>query len=251
MYRFLILILIGFPLLAQQETANESEARPADVTRVITLDHADPEDVAVVIRAFGPYVVANRDLGVVAVKGKAQEVAAALDAVAELDKPGKSGNPRFENSLTNIQLDLYLVGVTDGPGDDLSDSVVGPVVEELRKNFPYQGYRLLETSMIRGRHGKESQTMGLVPIEIDGSPEDLQYLIAARLGVLEDRASIGDLRANWRVPVRTADGKVTHHSLQMQTHVDVPFGKMVVVGKSGAHGSVRGIFLVLRAELAE
>lgn len=222
------------------------------VTKMIKLEHVDPQRVN---KLFGNLVSVRPDseLGLLVVHGPPTTVELVEKSVKELDVP--SG--RSENR--NVEITAWLLGASrDGDSGGEVAPLLRPVVEQLRERFPYQGYRLLETTslLLRPRPRETSQISGLIPdLAVEGA-DPASYGFSVRLNTIQATSSghtisVNEVMLVAQIPVRTSTGSLTGSRIQIQTQMDLPTGKTVVVGKAGVQGVVDGIFLVLQANVAD
>ncbi len=245
-----LLAVAAMPVVAQEPEPSQEEV----IRKVIPIRYIAAEAIRAIVYNFVDAVTANRDLGVVAIVGSAQQVEAAENAIRQLDVPERAPS-ETERAKKNVELTVYFLGAMDGAGEDLSETAMGPVVAQLREQFPYPGYRLLETFLVRAREGTETLNNGVFEADIGGNEEMLRYEFSALIQGLRGDPSvigIGALQCEWRAPIRGDTGKIVSvEELHVRSDIDVPENKLVVVGKAGAPGPTRGIFVVIRARVAE
>jgi len=165
--------------------------------------------------------------------------------------------PRPATSSGNVEFVVQLIEGTDqaapGPPKGLEE-----VIRQLSNTFPYGGYRLVETFIVRAKVGDQNaEVSGLIPnIAAEGlPPTHYNYSVRARAIVPQGSGRVIQLEAlrlNLRVPVPTGNsGQYDYTDIRIQTEMSVPEGKTVVVGKAGAAGPIRGLFLVMTAKVVE
>jgi hypothetical protein len=165
--------------------------------------------------------------------------------------------PRPATSAGNVEFVVQLIeGIdqaTPGPPKGLEE-----VIRQLSNTFPYGGYRLVETFIVRAKVGDQNaEVNGLIPnIAAEGlPPAHYSYSVRARAIVPQGSGRVIQLEAlrlNLRVPVPTGNsGQYNFTDIGIQTEMSVPEGKTVVVGKAGAAGPIRGLFLVMTAKVVE
>jgi hypothetical protein len=165
--------------------------------------------------------------------------------------------PRPATSSGNVEFVVQLIEGTDqatpSPPKGLEE-----VIRQLSNTFPYGGYRLVETFIVRAKIGdKNAEVSGMIPnIAAEGLPPSrYSYSVRARAVVPQGSGraiQLEALRLNLSVPVPTGNsGQYNFTDIGIQTEMSVPEGKTVVVGKAGAAGPIRGLFLVMTAKVVE
>lgn len=163
--------------------------------------------------------------------------------------------PRPATSSGNVEFVVQLIEGTDqaSPG---APKGLEEVIRQLSNAFPYGGYRLVETFIVRAKIGdKNAEVNGLIPSAEGLPPTHYSYSVRARAIVPQGSGRVIQLEAlrlNLRVPVPTGNsGQHNFTDIGIQTEMSVPEGKTVVVGKAGAAGPIRGLFLVMTAKVVE
>ena len=248
------IIMAALALCATGSFGEEKQAPESDpVTKILKLEHVDPDSVPKLLGHLPVRLRADSELGLLVVHGPPREVEFVEKTVKELDAPSEQSENR------NVEITAYLVGASraGGSGSEVAP-LLRPVVAQLRERFPYQGYQLLETASLRlrSRSRKLSRISGLIPdLSVEGA-DPASYEFSVRLNAIQPTTSGHTISANYvwlqaKIPVRTSAGSLTYSHIQMQTQMDLPAGKTVVVGKAGVQGVVDGIFLVLHANVVD
>ncbi len=232
MRTFLIvwMLAVSVSLLAQEP--GEPAEQPQEVVRkVIRVEHADVEQLQSVLGVFGVPMSYDVELGVIAVRGRADMVALLEEAIRRLDVPPPPQK--------NVELTAYLLLARKTPnGDDLLEELAG-VRREVEKLLGYRSFELWDAVVLRTREGGEGVVRAVSDLY------DLQ--------VREIRVSKGD-----GGPVIRLDGLAVHVTNQLdsekpgasfRTDVEVPEGKKVVVGKANMGGSDAALIVVITARL--
>ena len=250
------IIMAAMALCATGAFGEEKQTPGSDwITKMLKLDHVDPNSVRELLRHLPVRLRADSELGLLLVHGPPSTVEFVEKTVKELDAP--SGRPvRSKNQ--NVEITAYLVGASRA-GDSGSEvaPLLRPVVEQLRERFPYQGYRLLETASLRlrSRQGYSSISGSIPDLAVEGA-DPASYQFSVRLNAIHPTSSGLTISANEieleaRIPIRTSPRTFTYSPIQIQTQMNLPAGKTVVVGKAGVQGVVDGIFLVLHANVVD
>jgi len=205
---------------------------------------------------------ASRELGLLVVHAPPQTMAFISDTIAKLDVPSQK-----PTGTANVELMVYLLGAAV-KGSNSDNDVVRPlqaVVDELRKRFPYDNYRLLESAVLRVRSNSQGEASGFLrgsmtpALASVSSTYDLKVALdKVEPGTGSRLISLRDFRFGVRLPVATSPEGTPPERLQYQyqqvginTQIDIREGEMVVVGKAGVQGAFDGIFVVLRAEVVD
>ena len=253
------IIMAAMALCASDAFGEEKEKQTPGsdwASKMLKLEHIDPNSVYDLFRRLPGNLQTDSELGLMVVYGPPSTLEFVEKAVKQLDVP--SARPARSKNR-NVEITVYLVGASRA-GDSGSEvaPLLRPVVEQLRERFPYQGYQLLETASLRlrSRSRERSRISGLIPdLAVEGTAP-ASYEFFARLNAIQSTPSGNTISANQvsltaRIPVRTSEGSSTISQIQIQTQMDLPAGKTVVVGKAGVQGVVDGIFLVLHANVVD
>jgi hypothetical protein len=135
------------PLAAQQAAQPAFQPTPpwtkGEITRVFDVKNREVNDLFTLLSGFGATLKASSAVKAIAVTGPASFADAIGEAIKRFDVPAK-----------NIELTAYLVSALaqSSTQDPLPKELDG-VAKELRNIFTYQGYRLLDTMILRCREG--------------------------------------------------------------------------------------------------
>ena len=224
----------------------EAQENPGSARKVIHIKHVSPYAIQLALEGWSG-IRSSNELGVIVVRGPANHVAEVEKAIAELDTPAKSDRRAY------VELTVHYLGASEsGPAADIQGPLAD-VVAELKKNFPYESYRVLETAMLNTRQGHETSMEGIIPGEAE-SADYVSYGIDVTLRGISRSASpavveLDKLKTFVRLPIPNGEGGFNFHNLVIDTAIDIPEGKMVVVGKAGARGPANSIFVVLQARV--
>ncbi len=239
--------LVLNPARSSAQTPEESKI----VKRVIPVRHIDPAAVGNSLRRWVSEMIASKELGVITVIGRAGDVAEVEAAIRSLDVPPA------DDPEANVELTVHFLGVTDEEHTEELPDGLDAVVEQLRPRFPYPGYRLLDTLLARIRVGRSVEVSGVEPDPQGGGRSVRPMIYQFRTNLVGVSGSAGpktihlqNLRAGFRTPVLTAgDNAYNYADLGVNTDIDVPEGKLIVVGKTGMQGKARGMFVILQARV--
>lgn len=238
MKRILGLILFAAALLAQEP-----------VSRVLMMKHINPERVIPVLSVLAGKQVrwqADPQMKLIVMSGPGELVKALEEAIQKLDVP-----PPVEK---NVELSFHmLLGSAQGEINSVPPDLSG-VATQLRTVFGFKSVRVLETSVLRGREGRQLEAKGLVPAS-SKLAETAPYGIAVKsvaVTVGEKGATIrlDGLRFNAQFPIGTPSA-IQFQPVSISTDLDVREGQKVVVGKASIDGAAQSIFLVVAARVVD
>ena len=223
---------------------------------MIKLEHVNPSSVRELLSHLPASLQTDSELGLMVVHGPPSTLEFVEKAVKQLDVPSARPCAVQEPKRGNHRL---LVGAsrTDDSGSEVPP-LLRPVVTQLRERFPYQGYRLLETASLRlrTRSRERGSIAGLIPdLAVEGTAP-ASYGLRVHLNAIQSTPSgqtisINEVDLAARIPVRTSERTSIQMDIGIETQIDLPVGKTVVVGKAGVRGVVDGIFLVLHANIVD
>jgi hypothetical protein len=168
---------------------------------------------------------------------------------------GQASAPPSEPSVKNVELTVYLLsGVQTAAADDVPQDLAS-TVKQLHSLFPYKGYKLAESFILRGRSnpaGSNASTEGVLPgsglhysfsyRQVRVSPEKPYMVHIDRLGItLSGQPTYGP------------DGKQRGISTvaSISTDLDVAEGQKTVVGKSSINSTGDALILVIVPKVIE
>lgn len=254
---FLGAFLLAAPVIPQNsQQAAEAEAKakaqtPEQDVKVLRVRAEDTEQIAELLHSFGVFVRMSRKLGLITISGAKESIARAQEAVREMEKLTMR-TPI--SSAQDVELTVHFLGIVDEDTTPQT-AMLRDVVAELRKTLPFRGYRLLETAILRTRVFEESRIRGVLPEMPTESTFATIYSFNSRIDGIERRQDteyirFGFVRVGIRVPIPQGDG-FNYEDAAIDTSLEVPEGKTVVVGKAGSKGASQGYLLVLTAKVVE
>jgi len=212
------------------------------VQKIIEVKFADPGNVADAIRIFGVSAGADRSLHIVSVRGTAEQVTAAEEAIKKLDV-----------APLNVELTVYLVNGIGGPKAGSTDEVPGELastVKQLHSLFPYKSYRLTESFVLRAREGREGLSSGVIPGT--NSEYRFQYQRTSVSAGNPRVVRLDGMALTVSTPTgRDNDGKTVLRQVGVRTDIDAAEGQKIVVGKSNFNGSDDALILVVTAKVVQ
>ena len=243
----------------KEETAVEGNSQAAEpmVTKVIPVQHVDPEEVVSLFFRHGARLDFSSELGVITVYGTAASVDSLEEAIRAVDVPGVAAGAASANAAITGYL---LAAIDEVSSSGKLPSVLEPVVRELREAFPYPGYRLLETFTLRVRHrppGGGAEVSGVIShSSVNGHPIYVFKVATGPISSVGNRRVIPldsiSLHVQWP-HVRNPEfpDQFMYMNAQISTGVTIEDGRTVVIGKAGVPGKNRGLFLIIKARVAE
>lgn len=211
-----VLVLLAAALLAGCGGPG-TEARTFDVT------HMNPEQAAELVR---PYVGGDGG-GEMSVFGQGITVRATPETLERIEEVLR----RYDRPEPGVRLHFQLIEA-DGPGEP--DPRISSVESALRELFRFEGYRLLDEAQMGTVAGSRSTQVFRVG--------DRQYGIEAWIS--DVRTGESGSAARLSVELRTTAGPV------LETTMNVPMGKTVVLGSGRPDPDQEALILTVRPELA-
>jgi hypothetical protein len=240
----------------QQQAQPRADRSESAVTRVIPVHRGQANQFLLLLQGLRVRANHSDDLGVIVVTGEPDEVAKYEQKVREIEKNiAPSGPPPLAR---NVQLTLHILGIVE---DDSSTSIqasLQPVVAELKKTLPFRGYRLLETTTVRGRVGQQAHVQGVLPSQPAANASPTTYEFSAQInGVTPEYPSPIISLGRLGVALRTAAPSGTMNtvapggtmSIDVNTALDIADGTIAVIGKSGSAGDTQGYVMLLEAKV--
>jgi hypothetical protein len=210
--------------------------------KVVELKHINSRSLSTAqIRQFEVHVEANGNM--VVLRGAPSNVAAAEKFLARLDVPRK-----------NLEATFHIVAAdskAEAPAAELPPDLAS-VIKQLRSNFIYKNYRLLDTAVIRTRADSEPTANGVLA---DG----VTYSVQSR-GVTVSSDEKGNiirfdrLFVNLRMPDPSASSwnkKAEYKNASLAADLDVREGQKVVVGKANFSGIDGAFFVIVTARIVD
>jgi hypothetical protein len=230
--------------------AQKSEGPPAEGQAIVEIEHADPGDVAEVIRVFGVIATPNRDLGLVTIRGPENAVEAARTAAVQLDRPPEP--------TPSIQVTAY---VLDASKTDALDGGVPPglddVADQLREVFGFRGVELIDSLVLRALDGGKGQVSGslaaggargVMPYRLGFNRAELIHAerTSVRLeGFLFETTTLGSPGKDGEAPESRGD------ETRLVTDLEIRTGQKAVVGKAASASAREGLILVVEVAVLD
>jgi len=255
----LISVLVGALLSAQTggaQTAGQETAKtepPKLVTKVFQLKHQGQAELGDVLSAFGSVIRWSKGerTWTLAVTDTPEKVAAVEEVVKRLDVPAPP--PK------NVELTVYLVAGLQQAVQETVPKELEPVMKQLRGVFSYQGFRVIDTLVVRTRDGQEAEASGVGAATAVPPESGQRTIYQIRLGSVritpESQGNvirIDKLKLGARVPVSVGPNPRDYQYLDtgFGTNIDVREGQKVVVGKANIDGA-NAMILVVTAKVVD
>lgn len=263
-----LLFALLAPAMAQETKKGEAAAavstRPKDwVTKVIPVKRVDMSSFLALIKPLGVEVAQSGAFQALIVTGPPEAVAAAEVLIKQYDVPTPAAK--------NVELTAYLLVAMPQPAQqENTPKELDGVIKQLRSLFAYQGYRALDTLVVRSRQGQGANLTSLGPSSSAGSadqkPPATYTLNIQSIGIAQNNKdnviSLRTLRLSARVPTSpsTATAAVTSGSIYtgflyadagFTTDIDIREGQKVVVGKAGIGSTGEALILVVTAKVVD
>ena len=131
-----------------------------------------------------------------------------------------------------------------------------PAVAQLKGLFSYKGFRLLDNFVLRSRSGERGESSGFVESGTEGRKITYSFQFArVRVDKTDTARQVrfDHLQLSMAVPNgHDLKGEERWARASIQTDVDVPEGKQVVIGKtSGFEGPDSALILVISAKVVD
>jgi hypothetical protein len=242
----LALALTVMPLMGQPSVDPNER-----IQKLVTLKYADPESVRRLLGLFGVDMTADSRMRVLALSGPRNKIAAAEDAIKQLDLPSAAQK--------DIELMVYFVVGTDRsdyappqPANQPYGTIPADLqstVATLKTTFPFKTYYLLDALSLRTRSGTGASTSG----QLSGGRFSTFRVQTATLEGDGTILRLDRLYAGLRIPRTTGslqpsgDTRKTEYT-EMGVNTDLVSakeGQKLVIGRSSLDGPSTALFLVL------
>ncbi len=129
------------------------------------------------------------------------------------------------------------------------------VIKQLKGVFPYQGFRLLDTLLVRCRNGRDGEVNGIAPSIPEDVNKTLYQLRFRSVTLFPDstgkRVRIDGLHLGAKMPIKSGPNSFNYIDTGINTDLDLREGQKVVVGKATVDNSNNALFLVLTARVVD
>ena len=220
------------------------------VQRVVEIKNGDVHPIFLAVRALGGEVITTTEGDRILLSGPKAAVDGTEALIKQLDVPAPPQK--------NLELTVYMVSASMQPstGSPLPDDL-SPVTTQLKAVFPYKGFRLIDSFVLRARNGQGGETSGFIGNGASvAAPNKTVYNFRFKRIDMETRADrplirLDNVHLGIRVPMPISPkGDISYLEAGINTDVDLHEGQKVVVGKTSALDGPEGaLFLVISAKL--
>jgi hypothetical protein len=181
----------------------------------------------------------------VIITGQKENVDAAIEALKQMDVPRK-----------NIDFSFQVLDAVPQPGEEKIPPDLEGVVKQLRSGFVYKAFRLVDTLQLRTQEGISGSVTGAVPRTNGASPLrflQVDFRATSITGETKERTvHLEHLTFHSKLP-NGGDGKggINYAQTGIETSIDIPDGKKVVVGKANMDGEGGAYFLIVTAKVVD
>lgn len=266
--RLAALVMMPCIVFAQSDKKTEPPHPENMVTRMIRLQHANPQQIRNLLVGTGIGATWDDVLRVIVVSGTSSAVASVEQTVKELDAE------MAKVTVSNAELTVYVLGASEeNGGPDHIPASLEKTANQIKSAFPYQSYRLLETVIARSRVGEQTHISGTLrpfkdnPDVNEPATYNLQFRLASiataagrdlfRIQAFQFQAGfpvrVGALIMDDKLPAgektkpRYATTQWQRSPAAIQTDFDISSGQQVVIGKAGVAGN-SAVFLIVEAK---
>lgn len=232
-------------LLSSMAFAQDAALVPQQ--RVIELKNtSDYGRLEAFVQAFGVGIKPSPNERYVVLRGTKEQLDAAEAAIRKIDIPKK-----------DVELVFQIVAGTAAAGQDKIPQDLEPVIRQLKKNFVYQNFRLVDSIEVRTREGKLAEASSAVQTpEVNSQMSFYRVSFGPALSSDEKGTVIrlDNLHFSAKIPVPVSGpGGTSFNYIDtgINQNVDVREGQKVVVGRANLNGKDGAFFLVVTAKVVD
>lgn len=229
---------------------------PELVRKVIDIKHLTGERAERAMSLLRAYmqpvgiVTFEPSLKTAVIIGPEKIVTGAEALLAKFDSPGVVRPDR------QVHLRIHLIEASPDGTSGPMPAEIAPAVEQMKKNFAYKGYRLIDTLTAVGKDEMraEANLPGIYPERPD--IRSLCDLRVASASVLEDGKTVAlrKFRFNLRIPIVM---RIRQNELEVKSFTDtniatdltIQAGQKLVVGKLSAEQPLNAVFLIVTGDV--
>jgi cell division septum initiation protein DivIVA len=254
MTRYWLAVLMLLPcLVLAQEKKQAERPRPENmVTRMIHLEHANPQQVRNLLVNTGTRAQWDDVLRVVVFSGSPSEVASVEQTIKQLDAE------MAKATVSNAELTVYVLGASQEGGQNQVPAALQNSADQIKAACPYQSFRLLETAIARCRVGEGTRVSGSLQPFQDNQPSGMgapSYQIRFNLSGADNVGTrevfrIQDFSFYAGFPYVVKAPNTTQYQkseVSIGTNFDISSNQQVVIGKAGVAGN-SAVFLIVEAK---
>lgn len=219
--------LFAAGLWAQEQAVKVFTVKPPNVERIQhTLKMVVGEGNVTVDSASATLVVRTS----AALMPAVEQVVKELDAAA--------------SSAKNVELTFYILEATKEPAADAAPlpAELQPAIAQLKSVFAFQGFRLLDTALVRSRSGERVDASGQAQVEGGTSGYNLHLQPSVSSEATPPTIHIDNLHfQQW----------MKGTNVGFSANVDLKEGQRAVIGKTSMEGSRSAFILVASGKIVE
>ncbi|MBP7864785.1 MAG: hypothetical protein KA419_02460 [Acidobacteria bacterium] len=227
-------------------------------TRVFKVRQADLNDIKRLLGVFRAHLLTDNDTGVLMAKASPQTLDAIAETLETLDVP-----PPLR---PDVELTVYLVEATEKPATPAAEETdgLGEALAQVRNAFPYHGFRVLESMVLRGHTDELMRANGVVPygaVRDEEQPLHLEYQFSCEPRVSSDLKgkviTLDKISLGVRIPVAVGRGGNPPRTVYQDrnsgfnTSVNLRENARVIVGKASMDGTRNALLLVVTGRWVE
>lgn len=225
------------------------------VQRVVDIKNGSIDQIARAVKPLSEFLVLTTEGNHILLSGPKANVDGIEAVIKQLDVPAQ---PK-----PNVELTVYMIAASTqaSSAGPLPDELA-PVTTQLKAVFPYKGFHVIDSFILRVRSGERGQTSGFTTLKsstnVPAPGDKVSYGFQFDRLTVENQGErplirIGNLKLDLRVPVFTSPkGDIQYMTPGIHTDVDIHEGQKVVVGKtSGLEGPDGALFLAISAKLVQ
>ena len=233
MNKRIVALIVLCPLLIWGQAGKEHE------TRLFRLRYAPASRIESLLAANDYLIRSDDQMRVLVLTAAPERLNTAERMIQELDQPAAS------IGLRDVELSAYIIAGTDQNQNHTEDfTAVEPVIKQLKSIFPYKGYQVLNTILLRSREGEPVDTQGML-LNVNGSDSKSHHSYGLRFRSRVNPAQSSISLEGFDFYVGLDEG----HKASLSTNVDLREGQKVVVGKTNIDDGSSGLFVVVAARI--
>lgn len=258
-------LVIGFAMVASaQQVRRVVGPQPmpeGHEARIIELRYDNMDVIQNILQTFNPQgltiTAVDEQVRIIGIHGPPD----VLDVAEEYVQ-------KYDVKRDDVEFMMYLIEAsTNGSKIQLPDEIAD-VVDELKKVFAYNSFRLLDTILLRVSDGRYASTNGVLLVDVG---TDVEYSQAGEYALELGPVRVSNEDSSSRITVdgfeltltqpqimehtrddgTPAPRVIKHHNAHINTSVDVTEGRKIVVGKANVEASSKALFVVLTARVVD
>lgn len=247
MKRLALLALAAALAFAQQPApVGPAPLAPGETIRVVDVKKGQAQTIQDNLGRIFPGI--SRVGQQLIVRGQPPVVDMIEDAIKKLDVSAPENQ-----AVPNVELTVQLLLASTKEGTDAKTPIdLESTLRQLRSLFPYKSYRVLDTTILRGRSGQfleassslsfGTATNGMLQVKVQPTVSPGPAPRSVRMARLE---------LGLRIPIEVVPNSYQYQPSGINTEMDAKEGQKTVVGKANLVGSEDAIFMVITPKVIE